>query len=91
MPDNRWDSDARWAAGDSSSPAESEASFNPDAPRKKMVWEAVLGFVGFFTFMALITAVWNVFREDPAVLPSVVLLVLLVLLAIAWKGYSRFR
>ena len=50
-----------------------------------------MGFVGFFTLMAVITAVWNVFREEPAVLPSVVLLVLLILLAIAWKGYSRYR
>lgn len=64
---------------------------DPDAPRKKLVWEAALGFVGFFTLMAVITAVWNVFREEPAVLPSVVLLVLLILLAITWKGYSRYR
>ncbi|KGM18480.1 hypothetical protein [Corynebacterium auriscanis] len=64
---------------------------DPDAPRKKLAWEAALGFVGFFTVMAMVTAVWNVFRAEPAVLPSVVLLVLVVALVVVWKGYSRYR
>lgn len=64
---------------------------DPDARRKKLVWESLLGFVGFFTFMALINAVWNVFQPNPAVLPSVVLLILLIVLALLWKGYSRYR
>lgn len=64
---------------------------DPDARRKKLVWESLLGFVGFFTFMALINAVWNVFQPNPAVLPSVMLLILLIVLALLWKGYSRYR
>ena len=68
-----------------------DRSVDPDAPRKKLVWEAALGFVGFFSVMAAVTAVWNVFRPEPAVLPSIVLLVLLALLAGTWKGYSRYR
>lgn len=66
-------------------------SADPDAPRKKLVWEAALGFVGFFVVMAAATAIWNVFRPEPAVLPAIVLLVLLVLMAGVWKGYSKYR
>ncbi|WP_288813246.1 hypothetical protein [uncultured Corynebacterium sp.] len=64
---------------------------SPDDHRKKLVWESLVGFFGFFTFLALIQGVWNLFQPEPALMPSVILLVLLGLLALAWKGYSRYR
>ena len=36
---------------------------NPDGQRKKLVWESALGFVGFFTLLAGVQAVWNVFQQ----------------------------
>ncbi|RRQ16383.1 hypothetical protein, partial [Corynebacterium bovis] len=50
-----------------------------DRQRQRLVAEAVLGFLGFFTVLALVQAVWNLFRDEPSVGPSVLLLVLLVL------------
>lgn len=61
-----------------------------DAQRKKLVWEAALGFLGFFTILALIQAVWNIFQDQPGVLPSVVLLVLLLLTWLVWRRYRKF-
>lgn len=75
----------------SKKPTNHIGSADPDAKRKKLVWESLLGFVGFFAFMALLNAIWNVFQTEPAILPSVVLLVLVVLTWLAWKGYSRYR
>lgn len=64
---------------------------DPDAKRKKLVWESILGFVGFFAFMALLNAIWNVFQPEPAIFPSVILVIFLVLTWLAWRGYSRYR
>lgn len=63
----------------------------PDSQRKKLVWEAILGFVSFFTLIALLQAVWNVVQDQPSVTPALILAILLVCLAGAWRGYSRYR
>ncbi|WP_425278959.1 hypothetical protein, partial [Corynebacterium bovis] len=60
-----------------------------DRQRQRLVAEAVLGFLGFFTVLALVQAVWNLFRDEPAVGPSVLLLVLLVLTWLAWRWWRR--
>ncbi|MGV0378466.1 hypothetical protein ACUY2Q_10925, partial [Corynebacterium bovis] len=60
-----------------------------DRQRQRLVAEAVLGFLGFFTVLALVQAVWNLFRDEPSVGPSVLLLVLLVLTWLAWRWRRR--
>ena len=69
----------------------SQQPMNPqDAKRRKLVWESLLGFVGFFTVLALIQAVWNMFRDEPAMLPSIVLLVLVILMWLIWQRYRKY-
>ncbi|KAB3522955.1 hypothetical protein GC425_03650 [Corynebacterium sp. zg254] len=60
-----------------------------DSRRKKLVWESLLGFLGFFTVVALIQAIWNIFQDDPSIVPSLLLLVLLVATAAVWRRYRR--
>ncbi|HIW96107.1 MAG TPA: hypothetical protein H9867_06465 [Candidatus Corynebacterium gallistercoris] len=62
-----------------------------DSRRKKLVWESLLGFVGFFTVLAGIQAVWNVFQPNPAVGPALLFLALLLATWGAWRGYRRHR
>lgn len=62
-----------------------------DHQRKKLVWESALGFFGFFTVLAAIQAVWNVLQPEPAVLPSVLLAVLLLITWLIWRRYRRLR
>lgn len=38
--------------------------------RKDLVWQTVIGFVGFFAFLAVAQAVLNVFSPDPAIWPG---------------------
>ena len=52
---------------------------DPDGQRKKLVWESALGFVGFFTLLAGVQAVWNVFQPEPSPWPGVFFAVLLLL------------
>ena len=64
---------------------------DPDGQRKKLVWESVLGFVGFFTLLAGVQAVWNVFQPEPSPWPGVFFAVLLLLSWLVWRGYRRYR
>lgn len=59
--------------------------------RKKLAWESALGFVGFFLVLAAIQAVWNVLQPEPAVLPSVLLTVLVVVEWLIWLRYRSLR
>ncbi|WP_291479995.1 hypothetical protein [Corynebacterium sp.] len=56
--------------------------------RRRTVLEAVLGFLSFFTVLALVQAVWNVLQDDPAVWPS---LLLAALLLATWAVWRRWR
>ncbi|MEH0147702.1 hypothetical protein V6D40_08525 [Corynebacterium sp. Q4381] len=38
--------------------------------RRDLVWQTVIGFVGFFAFLAVVQAVINVFSPDPAIWPG---------------------
>lgn len=38
--------------------------------RKDLIWQTVIGFVGFFAFLAVVQAVMNVFRPEPAIWPG---------------------
>ena len=64
---------------------------DPDARRKKLVWESALGFTGFFTLFAGIQAVWNVFQPEPSVLPAVLFAGLLIVTLLVWRKYRTFR
>lgn len=64
---------------------------DPDGQRKKLVWESALGFVGFFTLLAGVQAVWNVFQPEPSPWPGAFFAVLLLLSWLVWRGYRRYR
>lgn len=64
---------------------------DPEGQRKKLVWESALGFVGFFTLLAGVQAVWNVFQPEPSPWPGVFFAVLLLLSWLVWRGYRRYR
>ena len=38
--------------------------------RRDLVWQTIIGFVGFFAFLAVVQAVINVFSPDPAIWPG---------------------
>jgi hypothetical protein len=66
---------------------------NPDHSeyrRRRNVLEALLGFLSFFTVLALVQAVWNVFRDDPAVWPALLLAALLVATWAVWRQWRRY-
>ncbi|MDN5684067.1 hypothetical protein [Corynebacterium glyciniphilum] len=66
---------------------------NPDHSeyrRRRTVLEAILGFLSFFTVLALVQAVWNVLQDDPAVWPSLLLLALLLATWAVWRRWRRY-
>ena len=75
-------------AGTQAQPA---GEVDPDGQRKKLVWESALGFVGFFTLLAGVQAVWNVFQPEPSPWPGVFFAILLLLSWLVWRGYRRYR
>lgn len=62
---------------------------DPDARRRALIWESILGFVGFFTVIAGIQAVWNILRPEPAVGPALLFAVLLAAFILLWRRYRR--
>ncbi|WP_420099683.1 hypothetical protein [Corynebacterium sp.] len=58
--------------------------------RRRTVLEAVLGFLSFFTVLALVQAVWNVLQDDPAVWPSLLLAGLLLTTWMVWRRWRRY-
>lgn len=57
--------------------------------RQELVRESILGFVGFFTFIALVAGVWNLFQAEPAVWPSLFLLVMVALLLLVARWHKN--
>ncbi len=55
-----------------------------------MMWESALGFLAVFDVLALVQAVWNMFRDSPSVGPAILLLVLLVLTWLAWRTWRTY-
>lgn len=53
--------------------------------RGQLAKDAILGFVGFFTFLAVVQAVINVFRPDPEVWPALFALVMLAACWLTWR------
>lgn len=58
--------------------------------RRRTTLEAILGFLSFFTVLALIQAVWNVLQDDPSVWPSLLLAALLVCTWLVWRQWRRY-
>jgi hypothetical protein len=57
--------------------------------RQELVRESMLGFVGFFTFIALVAGVWNLFQAEPAVWPSLFLLTMVALLLLVARWHKN--
>jgi hypothetical protein len=58
--------------------------------RRRTVLEALLGFLAFFTVLALVQAAWNVLQDDPDVWPSLLLAVLLLATWAVWRRWRRY-
>lgn len=56
--------------------------------RKDLLWQTVIGFVGFFAALALVQAVINVLRPNPALWPGILAGVLLLA---TWTLVRRWR
>lgn len=50
------------------------------------MWQTIAGFVGFFTVLAGVQAVWNVFQDEPGVLPALVFAGMLILSVVVWRA-----
>lgn len=64
---------------------------DPDGQRKKLVWEAALGFVGFFTLLAGVQAVWNLFQPEPSPWAGLFFAALALVTWLVWRRYRRYR
>ena len=53
--------------------------------RRKLQHETLLGFLGFFAFLALVQAVWNLFVPEPALWPGLLAASLVGLTWWAWR------
>lgn len=59
--------------------------------RKDLVWQSIIGFIGFFAALALIQAVVNVFQPAPAVWPALLAAALIALEAYLITRWLRWR
>lgn len=58
--------------------------------RRKLMWDTLVGFVGFFAFLSVIQAVVNLLSPEPVVWPAVLALVLVIAAVTVWRiGRSR--
>ncbi len=53
--------------------------------RKKLMWDTLVGFVGFFAFLSVIQAVLNLLSPEPAVWPATLALVLVIVAVTVWR------
>ncbi|MDC7087752.1 hypothetical protein QP921_03175 [Corynebacterium pseudodiphtheriticum] len=54
--------------------------------REDLAWQAIAGFVGFFTVLSGIQAVWNIFQDEPGVVPALLFAGMLVLSFLVWRA-----
>ncbi len=59
--------------------------------RKDLIWQAVIGFVGFFAFLAVVQAVMNVFRPEPAIWPGLLAGALVLVTWLLTKRWLAWR
>lgn len=56
--------------------------------RRQLQHETLVGFLGFFAFLTLAQAVWNLFRPEPALWPG---LLAAALVGLTWWVWRRGR
>ena len=56
--------------------------------RRDLLWQTLIGFVGFFAFLALVQGVVNLFRPEPAIWPG---LLAGALILATWLLVRRWR
>lgn len=54
--------------------------------REDLAWQAIAGFIGFFTVLSGIQAVWNIFQDEPGVVPALLFAGMLVLSFLVWRA-----
>ncbi|WIM68250.1 hypothetical protein QP027_02280 [Corynebacterium breve] len=59
--------------------------------RKDLVWQTIIGFVGFFALISLVQAVINVLRPDPLIWPGVLAGVLLLATWLLVRRWLQWR
>ena len=50
-----------------------------------MVFDTLIGMVGFFTLMFFLNAVANIFQPEPAATPAIILFLCVTLLLVLWR------
>lgn len=50
-----------------------------------MVFDTLIGMVGFFTLMFFLNAVANIFQPEPATRPAIILFLCVTLLLVLWR------
>ena len=57
--------------------------------RRAMLWDTALGFLGFFSLLAVIQAVLNLFHDSPALCPGLLAGVLCLLTYLTWRAKRK--
>ena len=57
--------------------------------RRSLLWDSLLGFLGFFACLSVIQAVVNLFEDSPAVWPGLVAGALCALTYLAWRAKRK--
>lgn len=59
--------------------------------RRDLLWQTAIGFVGFFALVALVQAVANLFRPDPAIWPGLLAGALCLATYLLMRRWLRWR
>lgn len=59
--------------------------------RKDLLWQSLIGFVGFFAFLAVVQAVINVFAPEPAIWPGILAGVLVLATWLLVRRWNQLR
>ncbi|MDO5670132.1 MAG: hypothetical protein Q4G50_09025 [Corynebacterium sp.] len=59
--------------------------------RRTLQYDTLLGFLGFFAFLALVQAVLNLFAPEPAIWPGPLAALLVGLTWWLWRRARRFK
>lgn len=59
--------------------------------RSELLWDTLIGFLGFFAFLSVVQAVFNVLSPEPKIWPAVLALVLVVTTVAVWRAKRARR
>lgn len=57
--------------------------------RRSLLWDSLLGFLGFFASVAVLQAIVNLFHDSPAIWPGLVAGALCALTYLAWRAKRK--